>query len=46
MRQRAQKAFDSAMDYVKDEPIQAMLIAAATGAVLMTLLKTMVGSRI
>ncbi len=46
VRQRAQKASDSAMDYVKDEPIRAMLIAAATAAVLMTLLKTMVGSRI
>ena len=35
--QSTQRAADSAVGYVKDEPIKAMLIAAATGALLMGL---------
>ena len=35
LRERAQQAQDMTVAYVKDEPIKAMLIAAATGALLM-----------
>ena len=38
LRDKAVRASDSAVAYVKDEPIKAMLIAAATGAVLMGLI--------
>jgi ElaB/YqjD/DUF883 family membrane-anchored ribosome-binding protein len=38
LRERAMRASDSAVGYVKDEPIKAMLIAAATGAALMGLI--------
>ena len=41
LRERAMRASDSAVGYVKDEPIKAMLIAAATGAVLMGLVALM-----
>ena len=34
LREKAMRASDSAVGYVKDEPIKAMLIAAATGAAL------------
>jgi ElaB/YqjD/DUF883 family membrane-anchored ribosome-binding protein len=37
LREKAQRASDSAVGYVKDEPMKAMLIAAATGALLMGL---------
>lgn len=37
LRDKAARASDSAVGYVKDEPIKAMLIAAATGALLMGL---------
>ncbi len=37
LRERAARASDSAVGYVKDEPVKAMLIAAATGALLMGL---------
>ena len=37
LREKALRASDSAVGYVKDEPIKAMLIAAATGALLMGL---------
>lgn len=45
VKQRAQQASDAATGYARDEPVKAMLIAAATGAVLMALLKMMVSSR-
>jgi len=37
LRERAAQAQDMTVAYVKDEPIKAMLIAAATGALLMGL---------
>lgn len=45
MREQAQQASDAAIGYTKDEPIKAMLIAAATGAVLMAAVSVMVRSR-
>ena len=42
LRERAVQAQDMTVAYVKDEPIKAMLIAAATGALLMGLI-TMLG---
>ena len=45
LRERALRASDSAVGYVKDEPIKAMLIAAATGALLMGLISLMSRSR-
>lgn len=38
LREKAMRASDNAVGYVKDEPIKAMLIAAATGAALMGLI--------
>jgi ElaB/YqjD/DUF883 family membrane-anchored ribosome-binding protein len=38
IRERALKASDSTAGYIKDEPLKAMLIAAAAGAALMALL--------
>ncbi len=38
LREKAQNLTDSTVDYIKDEPIKSMLIAAATGAVLMAML--------
>ena len=43
LREKAQRATDSTVAYVKDEPIKAMLIAAATGAVLMGLISMLAG---
>lgn len=37
LRDKALKAQDSTVSYIKDEPMKAMLIAAATGAALMAL---------
>lgn len=37
LRDRAAKAQEQTVDYIKDEPVKAMLIAAATGAALMAL---------
>ncbi|MDQ2763513.1 MAG: hypothetical protein M3Y22_08495 [Pseudomonadota bacterium] len=45
LREQAQKASDMATAYAKDEPIKAMLIAAATGALLMCLITLMARSR-
>lgn len=39
------KASDDTVSYIKDEPVRAMLIAAATGAALMALLSMMGRSR-
>ena len=43
LRERAMQAQDMTVAYVKDEPIKAMLIAAATGAVLMGLISMLAG---
>ena len=43
LRERAVHAQDMTVAYVKDEPIKAMLIAAATGAVLMGLISMLAG---
>ncbi len=45
LRERAAQAQDMTVAYVKDEPIKAMLIAAATGAVLMGLITMLSRSR-
>jgi ElaB/YqjD/DUF883 family membrane-anchored ribosome-binding protein len=45
LRERALQAQDMTVAYVKDEPIKAMLIAAATGAVLMGLISMLSRSR-
>jgi ElaB/YqjD/DUF883 family membrane-anchored ribosome-binding protein len=43
IRDRATQASDMTVAYVKDEPIKAMLIAAATGAILMGLISMLAG---
>jgi ElaB/YqjD/DUF883 family membrane-anchored ribosome-binding protein len=43
LRERAMQAQDMTVAYVKDEPIKSMLIAAATGAVLMGLISMLAG---
>ena len=45
LRERAVRAQDTTVGYIKDEPIKAMLIAAATGALLMGLISLMSRSR-
>ena len=45
LRERAVQAQDMTVAYVKDEPIKSMLIAAATGAVLMGLISMLSRSR-
>ena len=45
IRARAQHASDSTLDYIRTEPLKAVLIAAATGAVLMALVSLMRNSR-
>jgi len=45
LRDKALNVSDSAVGYIKDEPVKAMLIAAATGAALMALLSLMARSR-
>ena len=37
LRDKALKASDGTVNYIKDEPVKAMLIAAATGAALMSM---------
>jgi len=41
LRDRALRASDSTVAYIKDEPVKSMLIAAATGAALMALVSLM-----
>ena len=38
LREKAVRAQDTTVGYIKDEPVKAMLIAAATGAALMALI--------
>ena len=45
VREKAVQASDIAVGYTKDEPMKAMLIAAATGALLMGLVSMMARSR-
>jgi ElaB/YqjD/DUF883 family membrane-anchored ribosome-binding protein len=45
LRERATRVSDSTVGYIKDEPVKAMLIAAATGAVLMALMRMLSRSR-
>ena len=45
LRDRAVRATDSTVMYIKDEPLKAMLIAAATGAALMALVGLLSRSR-
>lgn len=45
LRDRAARATDSTVNYIKDEPVKAMLIAAATGAALMGLMALLNRSR-
>lgn len=45
LREKALRATDSTVAYVKDEPVKSMLIAAATGALLMGLVSLMGRSR-
>lgn len=45
LREKAQRAQDTTVGYIRDEPVKAMLIAAATGAVLMALIGLMGRSR-
>ena len=45
MRNRAQTLGDVTVRYVKDEPVKAVLIAAATGAALMALLSLVQSAR-
>ncbi len=45
LRTQARVASDMAVAYTKDEPLKAMLIAAATGAFLMGLVSMAMGSR-
>ena len=44
LRERAMRASDSTVNYIREEPVKAMLIAAATGAGLMALLTLMTRS--
>ena len=46
LREKATQATDTTVTYIKDDPIKAMLIAAATGAALMALLTLMGRSRV
>ncbi len=45
LRERATQASDATVNYIKDEPVKSILIAAATGAALMGLVSLMGRSR-
>ena len=45
VRERALRASDTTVSYIKDEPVKAMLIAAAAGAAMMAMLSLMTRSR-
>lgn len=45
LKEKALQASDTTVGYIKDEPVKSMLIAAATGAVLMGLIGLMTRSR-
>ncbi len=45
LRDKALRASDNTVNYIRDEPVKSMLIAAATGAALMALVSLMGHSR-
>jgi len=45
VRERARHASDATLGYIRHEPLKALLIAAATGAVVMALISLMRNSR-
>ena len=45
LREKALRATDSTVGYIKDEPVKAILIAAATGAALMAMYTMLTRSR-
>ncbi|MES2958894.1 MAG: hypothetical protein V4792_11935 [Pseudomonadota bacterium] len=45
LKDKALRASDNTVGYIKDEPVKAMLIAAATGAALMALIGLLTRSR-
>lgn len=45
LRDTARQASDSTVDYIRDDPVKAILIAAATGAALMALVSLVSHSR-
>lgn len=45
LRDKALRASDNTVNYIKDEPVKALLIAAATGAALMAMVSLMSRSR-
>ena len=45
LRETARRASDTTVNYIKDEPVKSMLIAAATGAGLLALISLMGRSR-
>lgn len=45
IKERAQRASDATVGYIKDEPIKAILIAAAAGAALMALVSLLARDR-
>lgn len=45
LRRSARRASETTVNYIKHEPVKAMLIAAATGAALMALISLMTRSR-
>lgn len=45
LRDKALRASDTTVQYIKDEPVKSMLIAAATGAALMALVSLLARSR-
>jgi ElaB/YqjD/DUF883 family membrane-anchored ribosome-binding protein len=45
LRERAHRASDGTLNYIKDEPIKSVLFAAAAGAALMVLLRAVSSNR-
>jgi ElaB/YqjD/DUF883 family membrane-anchored ribosome-binding protein len=45
LRERALRVSDSTVNYIRDEPVKAVLIAAAAGAALMAMVSLLGGSR-
>lgn len=45
VREKAQRASDRTVGYIQDEPVKAVLIAAATGAVVVWLMRAMSSSK-
>ena len=45
LREKALRVSDSTVDYIKDKPVKSMMIAAASGAAMMALVRLMTHSR-